>query len=330
MLSKLVDILSSEKDSEAFILRELVAHLAEDSNSTKVKNAAKKLHADLCGKESPYFAKLNGQFYTKPQVAEQCFESLNLDNHDLIIEPSAGRGDFLKLFPSEKEVFALDIDPKCEGVEKMSFFDYTPPTGFNKIAVVGNPPFGKNAGLAVNFIKHAAKFADTIAFILPRTFRKTGIVNKIPRNFWLQQESELPEDSFYIETKSGTEDFGVRCVFQVWKRKSELRDVIVEEKEHDDFEFVNKDDDHDFAVRRAGNRAGEVFEDTTDVVVEGNYFIRSKHKRTVDIFSIAWSEELDPSVDRNKAGFKYDSAGQATISKAEIVSIYKKYKVLDK
>jgi hypothetical protein len=38
------------------------------------------------------------------------------------------------------------------------------------------------------------------------------------------------------------------------------------------------------------------------------------------------SEELDPKVDREMEGVKYDSAGQPTISKPELVNLYKKWK----
>ena len=35
---------------------------------------------------------------------------------------------------------------------------------------------------------------------------------------------------------------------------------------------------------------------------------------------------LDPKVDKEKVGVKYDSAGQPSISKPEIISLYKKWK----
>lgn len=310
-------------DSE--LLSNLVYLISRESNSTKVKNAAKKKHVQLLGKESEYFAKQNGQFYTKRSIAEMCISNLDLSEADLLVEPSAGRGDFLEVFPSNIPSEALDIDPKHSKVIKMDFFDYKPSKP-GRVVVIGNPPFGLSANLAVSFFKHSATFADTIAFILPRTFRKTSVQNRLPLNFHLVKEVALPENSFYVETEDGVKDFELRGVFQIWQKCATLRDKLIEEDSHPDFEFVKKNEDHDFSVRRAGARAGEVTRDTEEVVVQGNYFIKQNNEKVVDIFESMWHNELDPKVDVEKLGVKYDSAGQPTISKPEIVNLYKKWK----
>ena len=48
---------------------------------------------------------------------------------------------------------------------------------------LGNPPFGKNCSLAIKFFNKAAEFADLIAFIIPRTFKRISIQNKLNLNF---------------------------------------------------------------------------------------------------------------------------------------------------
>ncbi|MCE8163746.1 MAG: hypothetical protein I3273_05795 [Candidatus Moeniiplasma glomeromycotorum] len=45
----------------------------------------------------------------------------------------------------------------------------------NNYVVLGNPPFGKKGKLALNFVNKAAKYIDTIGFILPLTFRRWSI-----------------------------------------------------------------------------------------------------------------------------------------------------------
>jgi hypothetical protein len=307
------------------LLSELVLLISKESNSKKVKNAAKKKHVQLLGKDSEYFAKQNGQFYTKRSIAEVCISNLDFSGVDLLVEPSAGRGDFLELFPSNIAREALDIDPKHPDVVEKDFLEFTP-SKTGKVMVVGNPPFGLSANLAVSFFKHSSTFADTIAFILPRTFRKASIQNRLPLNFHLVKEVQLPENSFYVEGESGIEDFELRGVFQVWEKKTTLRKKIQEDNSHPDFDFVNKKDSHDFSVRRAGGRAGEITEDTKDVVVQGNYFIKQNNEKVIDIFQKIWDNELDPKVDKEKVGVKYDSAGQPSISKPEIISLYKKWK----
>jgi len=40
--------------------------------------------------------------------------------------------------------------------------------------VIGNPPFGYRACLALAFVNHAARFADYIVMILPMGFQSNG------------------------------------------------------------------------------------------------------------------------------------------------------------
>ena len=88
------------------------------------------------------------QFYTSPEIAKMFIEKVNnlvnLEDFDIVIEPSAGTGNILQYLP--KGTIAFDLEPKTDGVVKMDWFDYKidqsdvlPP---KRIAVVGNPPFG--------------------------------------------------------------------------------------------------------------------------------------------------------------------------------------------
>jgi len=76
-----------------------------------------------------------------------------------------------------------------------------------KIHIIGNPPFGKQSSLCHKFIKHCATFADTISFILPATFIRRSLKNKVPLNFSLQFEKRLPAKAF---SKTNAQ-----CVFQI-------------------------------------------------------------------------------------------------------------------
>ena len=100
----------------------------------------------------------------------------------------------------------MDIEPKFDECMLMDYMAFIPHK-VESIAVIGNPPFGKNSSLAVKFFNHSAQFADTIAFIVPRTFRKNSLVNRLNENFHLIYEKILPIDSFYLpngEDKSVT------------------------------------------------------------------------------------------------------------------------------
>ena len=141
----------------------------------------------------------NDQYYTKENIAQMCIDSLpfHLDWFDYIIEPSAGRGDFYRLLPTANLV-GIDIDPKISSIIKSDFFDLDFKTK-GSVLTIGNPPFGKNASLAYTFFQHAAQYSDCIAFILPRTFRKPSMINRLNRRFHLVYDELLPLNSFYID-----------------------------------------------------------------------------------------------------------------------------------
>ncbi len=60
------------------------------------------------------------QFYTNDDVAKKCFKKLlefiNIEEFDIFLEPSAGKGSFLKLLPEENRI-GIDIDPKDEEIK---------------------------------------------------------------------------------------------------------------------------------------------------------------------------------------------------------------------
>ena len=126
--------------------------------------------------------RLFDKFYTQPSVAETCINityKIIGENAKCYtyIEPSAGSGAFLDLLPLN--TLGIDIFPPEERIDilKMDFLQWNPEKSQN-IVVIGNPPFGKNASLALKFINHAARFASYIAFILPRTFEKQSMAIK--------------------------------------------------------------------------------------------------------------------------------------------------------
>jgi predicted RNA methylase len=135
------------------------------------------------------------KFYTIPIISEKCLHTIesfySWSNWDLVIEPSAGNGSFLTRIPTEKRI-GIDISPEHEEIIKQDFLTYTPSISSGKILVVGNPPFGRVSSLAIKFFNHASKWADVIAFIVPRTFRRVSVHNKLNPNFHLIFDEEIP------------------------------------------------------------------------------------------------------------------------------------------
>lgn len=174
--------------------------------------------------------KLKDQFYTKPQVAEDCYKifqkiskniKINLQQYTFI-EPSAGCGCFYQLLPKKRRI-GIDIDPKkLEGVEnkgiiKSDYLDWYPKNEKKKYIVIGNPPFGHRSNIAINFFNHATEMADIIAFIVPNQFKKYSVHSRLNESFSLIGNYKIGENSFY--TPDG-KDFTIRCMFQIWTSKN--------------------------------------------------------------------------------------------------------------
>lgn len=253
------------------------------------------------------------QFYTNPTYAQAFYDviksTLDLNSADILLEPSAGSGSFYNIMDPAKRV-GLDLEPKTAGIVQQDFFTWKPvPT--SKVITIGNPPFGKNSSLAVKFFNHAATFSDAIAFIIPRTFRKTSIINRLSRDFHLVYDTTSPDNSFIFNDKP----YDVWCCAQIWVRKTTNRPVIPTYSLTDVkqwFEIVEPSQ-ADFAIQRVGGRAGQIrTSDFKDYSKLSNYFIRQTHKDTLDIFK---------SIDFD--GVKFNTALNPSISPSELVELWK-------
>jgi len=174
------------------------------------------------------------QFYTKNQIAKKYYQKLiekkNINIFDYIIEPSAGKGAFFNLLPTDKRI-GIDIDPKCDNIIKIDFFDYDIPNG--NICFIGNPPFGKNSSLAIQFFNKCAKYGTCIAFIIPRTFKRVSVQNQLDPYFHLIHSSDLPLKPCCFEP-----NMDAKCCFQIWEKRFEKRAKVVLPKTHEDFHFL--------------------------------------------------------------------------------------------
>ncbi len=258
------------------------------------------------------------KFYTKPEIVRRCISRIeNWDIWDLVIEPSAGCGNFFEQIPVTNK-YGMDIKPDCDSIKKMNFFDYTPHIS-GKILVIGNPPFGKNSSLAVKFFNHAAQWAECIAFVIPKTFRRISIQNQLNLSFHLTHDEDIPtKPCSFVPTMS------VKCCFQIWKKGDTKRESIKLPITHNDWEFMQfgpKDDRNqptpptgaDFAVLAYGGKCGRI--QTTDLK---KLRPKSWHwiKSNIDVDTLKQRfETLDYSISE-------DTARQNSIGKSDLVYLY--------
>ena len=259
------------------------------------------------------------KFYTNIHIVEECIYKFNkyvydINDFDLVIEPSAGSGNFL-LNIEHKNKIGFDIEPEHESIIKKDFFEYHPDTYlYNNILTIGNPPFGIVCSLAIKFFNHAAKFSNVIAFIIPRSFRKVSMQNKLDINFKLIYDMD-------ISNKLNTFDppINVKCCFQIWTRTNNKRIIKKLDIKHKDWKFLNyKKDDillSDFAIRAYGGKCGEIVEYNFDMLnCKGWHFIKSN----INIDQLK-SNMLHLDFKNSK-----NTARQNSLGKAELVDLYTK------
>ena len=177
---------------------------------------------------------------------------------------------FNKIPVSTDKKVGMDIQSEHVDIVEKDFFDYEPEKNKNKILVFGNPPFGKNCSLVVRFFNRASLYADTIAFIMPRTFRRESIQNRLNLNFRLVLDEEIP-----VKPCSFIPPMMVKCCFQIWEKIEHKREIIKLVTSHDDWDFLpmSPNDeknqptpplDAEFVIRAYGGKCGEIKTDNID------------------------------------------------------------------
>lgn len=245
------------------------------------------------------------QFYTKPEVAKKCLDTLNLQEYDVIIEPSAGKGGFFHIAEHHNKL-GYDLDPKSNDIEQCDFL--IKDLGFledKKVLFFGNPPFGRNSSLALKFIKKCCIHGDTVAFILPKGFKKRSMIDKIPLNFEIIMIRDLEDNLFTFEGN----DFMVPCVWVVIKKTDVLREKeikLIPTK----FSFTNKENAN-LAIRRVGINAGNVFTDV-NVSKPSHYFLRvenpSSASEIISQLTFSSNDTTGPrSIPKNELIMKLDN-----------------------
>ena len=262
------------------------------------------------------------KFYTIPKISKKCIESVGLtydwSKWELVIEPSAGNGSFLNVIPSDKKI-GIDISPENKDIIKQDFFTYKPPKNIKDILVIGNPPFGKVSSLAIKFFNYASNWANVIAFIIPRTFRRISVHNRLNMNFHLVLDEDIPTNPC-----SFTPRMMVKCCFQIWEKREEKREFHDLPTSHIDWDFIDfgpKDsngqptppDGADFAIRAYGGKCGEIVKINLQTLRPKSWhWIKSNIDTTLLINRF---KNLDYSL-------SFNTARQNSIGKGELVRLY--------
>lgn len=264
-------------------------------------------------------ARQRDQYYTQSIVAEECFEILKSEfkiEDFLWLEPSAGTGAFTKILEDNKCLYvAYDIEPKNRNIILKDFLTLSAsdikislPNYESNLFTIGNPPFGKNANLAINFFNHAANYSEYIAMILPATFEKESIQKRLHPHMHLITSKKIDNNLFIFDNQL----VKVPTVFQIWKKDKDLVKKFNTMMVSQYFTFVKKEE-ADFAIQRVGAAAGKVKDKLENLPISSHYFIKSEQNIKEVFRIINWDK------------VKYNTAGNPSISKKELIVLLEKY-----
>lgn len=222
------------------------------------------------------------KFYTPLKVAKQCIDLIpNIEQYDLIVEPSAGNGSF----SSQLSCLAYDIEPESNGIIKQNWLELKQLPPFKHCLVIGNPPFGARSSTAKAFIKQAQKIgAETIGFILPNTFSKltNQSLSLFPKEWSLIVEQQLKESNFILPNQ---QLYYVPCTFYVWtKQSSSINLRQKKEPITNDFIFLARSSpEADFCINGNSGKI-KLPEQVTNPKAE--HYIKAKNKTKEELIEI--------------------------------------------
>jgi predicted RNA methylase len=162
------------------------------------------------------------QFYTPLALAHNLVENVEAILGSLrgktVLEPAGGTGSFVEaaLAKGVKEVISFDIEPLHEKVLLGSFLDQE--LAQQNLITISNPPFGRNNSLSIPFFNHAALVSDAICFIVPRSWRKWSVTNRLDLNFELVSDKDLDIDYMDSSGELISDKSRLATCFQIWKK----------------------------------------------------------------------------------------------------------------
>ena len=203
------------------------------------------------------------QYYTPKGLADELvkltLKAIPRATEKSFLEPAGGTGSFIEALNMAgiEAVTSVDKYPMHPGVIQADFLEWE--TMDTDLLTISNPPFGRNNALSVPFFNRAAKFSSHIAFLVPRSWRKWSVQNRLDTRFHLVLDVDVAVQYEDVLGAKIAKRNDLRTCFQIWEKRLELRPVIAVP----DNGFIQKSspDDADLAIRVFGYWCGTVMND---------------------------------------------------------------------
>ncbi len=170
------------------------------------------------------------QFYTPREVADVVVAQVLNTVPDAVartwIEPAGGTGSFIDAARDVGvvDVVSFDIEPRHRDVARGDFLKQRLNVG--GAVSIGNPPFGRNNALSVPFFNHCAMYSDYIAFIVPRSWRKWSVLNRLDPHFHLVTDEDLSINYVDADGVAAYARTYLQTCVQIWQRRDARRPKV--------------------------------------------------------------------------------------------------------
>ena len=170
------------------------------------------------------------QYYTPPTTADAIIEHLMLLRPECIqktwIEPAGGTGTFIEAAKRHgvHEIVSYDIEPHHPQVLLGNFLEQN--LKIKEAVSIGNPPFGRNNSLSIPFFNRCALYSDLICFIVPRSWRKWTVINRLDSSFHLVDDYDLTINYVDVTGAPLSQKSVLKTIVQTWERRVTIREKI--------------------------------------------------------------------------------------------------------
>lgn len=200
---------------------------------------------------------ISDAYFTPSKSAQFCVDLLRdhkwVTNTTRTLEPCCGAGSLAVWLPGIVEVRDL-IDYSFPNTIISNYL--TSPHSSHDL-VFTNPPFGRAGSTASKIFNRATLDSDRIAMILPTSFRKISLVDRLNQWFHPVVDELLPCQFF--ELPDGTTR-KVNTVFQMWERRNYKRGYIKAVTNCLNFFKQVPQEIAEYALRGQGSSAGKILE----------------------------------------------------------------------
>lgn len=224
------------------------------------------------------------QFYTPQDLADRLMTEVSRLIPDLnlrtLLEPAGGTGAFIEAAKRAGlvKIMSFDIEPKHPAVKRGNFL--TAAFSASDALTISNPPFGRNNSLSIPFFNKAANHSEFICFIVPRSWRKWSVINRLDRRFHLVFDQDIQIDYVDDNGEKLSNNNNLATCFQVWQRKETARPKVSVR----DMGLIEKTDaqNADVALTVFGFGCGTVLTDFERTPNSTRMFLKLRHDKALE------------------------------------------------